>query len=139
MPKGTRNPILAGGGVHHVAIQTLDLEASLRFYRDTLGMTVAEVIERPGRTLYWLDAGDGTLVELFSPVADPAKLPAASTFPVPHFAFATTDTRAAVALTRAAGYPVRVEPIDLVLNGRPTTVAFVTGPSGEDVEFFQVP
>lgn len=113
------------------------MEESFRFYRDTLGMTLSAVFERPDKTIYLLDAGDGVLMELFPP--PPQALPESpSTFPVMHIAFATHDARAAVERVRGAGYKVRVEPFTLELGGKMTTIAFVTGPSGEDVEFFQV-
>ncbi|MDX2108927.1 MAG: VOC family protein [Verrucomicrobiota bacterium] len=139
MPKGNKNTIIHGGGVHHIAIQTRDLEASFRFYRDTLGMTLAAVFERPDRKIYLFDVGDGSCIELFPPPADKGLLPVdAGIFPVMHFAISTTNTRAAVEVVRNAGYTIRIEPVDLELGGQKTTIAFVTGPSGEDVEFFQV-
>lgn len=137
MPLGTKNSVIAGCGVHHIAIQCRNMEESFRFYRDTLGMTLSAVFERPDKTIYLLDAGDGVLMELFPP--PPQALPESpSTFPVMHIAFATHDARAAVERVRGAGYKVRVEPFTLELGGKMTTIAFVTGPSGEDVEFFQV-
>ena len=58
------NPKLGGGGLHHVAVEARDFEASLRFYCDGLGF--AERLrfpeETPGGVLQiaMLDAGDGT-------------------------------------------------------------------------------
>ena len=41
MPLGTANQVIAGGGCHHIALQTRDWEASLKLYRDVLGMPVS--------------------------------------------------------------------------------------------------
>ena len=41
MPVGDKNAVIAGCGMHHVAVQTRDWEASLRLYRDVLGMEVS--------------------------------------------------------------------------------------------------
>jgi hypothetical protein len=49
---------------------------------------------------------------------------------------AVDDVRGAVERVRAAGRPITVEPKDVVLAGRPTTLAFFQGPGGESVEFF---
>jgi hypothetical protein len=38
MPIGTTNQKIPGCGSHHIAVQTRDWKASLRFYRDVLGM-----------------------------------------------------------------------------------------------------
>jgi glyoxylase I family protein len=50
-------------GVHHVAIQCADLEASERFYRDVLGLPVLRRWLRegggPGDRSVWLSLGDG--------------------------------------------------------------------------------
>lgn len=140
MPKGNANPVIAGCGIHHLAIQSIDLEQTFHFYRDTLGMKLKMVFERPERTIYLFDAGDGCCVEIFPPPADAKDFPPQpSPFPIMHLALTTTNVRAAVEVVRKAGYKIRVEPTDLVLAGQPATIAFVTGPNGEDVEFFQVP
>ncbi len=37
MSIGDKNAVIAGCGMHHVAVQARDWEASLRLYRDVLG------------------------------------------------------------------------------------------------------
>ena len=54
-----------------------------------------------------------------------------------HFALASSDVRAAAERVRQSGYPITVEPKDVMLNTMPAAVAFFTGPSGELVELFQ--
>jgi catechol 2,3-dioxygenase-like lactoylglutathione lyase family enzyme len=138
MSIGTRNQVIAGCGAHHIALQSRDWEASLRLYRDVLGMIVVREWGAPGRRAALLDMGDGSHVELFEPRERTPKPGApAPNDPLTHLALATTDTRAAIEQVRAAGHPVTTEPMDVDLNGLKATIAFFRGPSGESIEFFQ--
>lgn len=139
MPVGTTNKIIAGGGCHHIAVQTRDWEASLRLYRDVLGMPVVAQFGSPERKIWLLDMGDGSHIEVFQPKADtPAPGSVAPNDPVTHFALTATDTRAATEHVRAAGYQITVEPKDVDLGGMQVTISFFLGPNGESIEFFQV-
>ncbi len=125
--------------MHHIAVQTRDWEASLRFYRDTLGMVVAHEFGSPERKVWLLDMGDGSFMELFQPKADTAAPGSpAPNDPVFHFALTTTDTRAITEHVRQAGYEITMEPKDLDLGTLQVTISFCLGPNGESVEFFQV-
>ena len=68
------NPVLGGGGFHHVALKTGDWDASVTFYTATLGFT-----HRLGWTMAnghraaMLDVGDGAYLEIFE---DPDYQPA---------------------------------------------------------------
>ena len=138
MPLGEKNAIIAGCGMHHVAVQTRDWEASLRLYRDVLGMEIVAEFGSPERKIILLDLGDGTYMELFAPVADsPAVDSESPNDPVTHFALAVEDTRAATERVREAGYEITIEPKDLDLDHLSVTIAFFKGPSGEVLEFFQ--
>jgi len=131
--------MIAGGGCHHIAVQARDWEASLRLYRDVLGMPVVARFGSPERKIWLLDMGDGSHIELFQPQAGTAAPGSeAPNDPVTHFALATTDARSAIEHVRAAGYTVTVEPKDLTLDRMDVTIAFFAGPSGESIEFFQV-
>ena len=139
MPVGTTNKVIAGGGCHHIAVQTRDWEASLRLYRDVLGMPVVAQFGSPERKVWLLDMGDGSHIELFQPKADtPAPGSPAPNDPVTHFALTATDTRAATEHVRAAGYQITVEPKDVDLGSMKVTISFFLGPNGESIEFFQV-
>lgn len=135
MPLGKKNSVIQGSGSHHIAIQATDWEASLKLYRDVLGMKVVAEFGTPERKIVLLDIGDGSHVELFQPTGE---LSEAGAHPFMHFAFATTDTRAATEHVRAAGYKVTVEPKQVSLGELEVTIAFFKGPSGEELEFFQV-
>jgi glyoxylase I family protein len=138
MPIGNRNDVIPGCGMHHIAVQTRDLEASLRLYRDVLGMPVVAQFGDEERPTVLLDIGDGSHMELFSPKPDgPGPGHPVENDPLVHVALATTDARAAAERVRAHGYEITVEPKDVDLGALDVTVAFFRGPSGEIVEFFQ--
>jgi glyoxylase I family protein len=139
MPIGKTNKIIAGGGVHHIAIQARDWEASLKLYRDVLGMPVVAKFGPPERKIWLLDIGDGSHIELFQPLAaTPSPGSPAGNDPVMHIALATTDARAATEIVRAAGYKITVEPKAVKLDTLDVVISFFDGPNGEVLEFFQV-
>ena len=138
MPVGENNAVIAGCGTHHIAVQTRDWNASLKLYRDVLGMELVAEFGGPERKIILLDTGDGSHMELFAPTeASPAPNSESPNDPLMHFALATADTRAAIERVRQEGYEVTVEPKDLSLGGLTVTIAFFLGPSGESIEFFQ--
>jgi len=120
-------------GLHHITVQTVDWEASLRLYRDVLGMTVAAAWGPKGREMALLDVGDGSHIELVAPKAGAS----ADAGLLTHLALASGDVVADLEPVRAAGYEVTMEPKDVMLGDMPATVAFFKGPNGESIEFFQ--
>jgi lactoylglutathione lyase len=126
-------------GIHHVTVQARDIEASLRLYRDVLGMAVVAEFGSPERKIFLLDAGGGSHVELFAPTGDtPSPGSPAANDPLVHLALAASDTAAATERVREAGYTITVEPKTVDLTGMTVTIAFFEGPNGEVIEFFQV-
>lgn len=140
MPIGTRNAVIPGGGLHHIAIQARDWDESLRFYRDLLGMDVVLEFGSEERRIILLDAGDGSHIELFEPTAKTAASGSeAPNDPLLHIALTTTDVPGVVERVRQAGYTITVEPKDVLIAGKMNvTLAFFVGPSGEILELFQV-
>lgn len=135
MPVGTKNKLIPGGGSHHIAVQAVDWDASLRLYRDVLGMDIVAEFGTPERKIVLLDIGDGSHIELFQPTG--ATTVGERGSPYMHFAIATSDTRAALEQVRRAGYEITVEPKTVKLGKLEVTTAFFKGPSGEELEFFQ--
>ena len=132
------NTIIQGCGTHHIAIQAHDWDASLKLYRDVLGMTeAARFSGGDGQKIVLLDTGDGSHIELFGPSAGTGQTSKGAD-PILHFALTTTDARAATEHVRRAGYKITVEPKELNLGSLEVTIAFFEGPSGEVVEFFEV-
>ena len=139
MPIGTKNAVIPGGGCHHIALQVRDMNESLKFYRDVLGMSLVAQFGSPERRIFLLDMGDGSHMELFDPTPDsPKPGDVAANEPVIHFALTTTDTKSATEHVRAAGYTITVEPKTVDLGAMTVTIAFFDGPNGESIEFFQV-
>ena len=131
------NQKIPGCGFHHIAIRTNDWDKSIRFYCDGLGF--AEKINwgaSPTRAVM-LDTGDGNYLEIF-------ERDVASTLSgepnLLHLCFRTNDCAKAVETARAAGAEVTAEPTVpgvFTAMGLETIIAFVKGPDGEIIEFFQ--
>jgi glyoxylase I family protein len=133
------NPILGGGGFHHVCIKTRDWERTLKFYQETLGCTAKVAWRAAPQRAIMLDTGDGNYIEVFEddtyhPAPDGAVL---------HFALRTTRLDEVAARVRAAGAKITMEPKDVTIattNGAgavPIRIFFCEGPSGEVIEFFE--
>lgn len=135
------NPVLGGGGFHHVCLKARDWERTVAFYRDVLGCTekITWNLRATGKRAIMLDTGDGNYIEIFE---DPDYAPAPQGS-VAHFAFRTTQLDAVAARVRAAGARVTLEPQDVAIattNGAgtvPVRLFFCEGPAGEIIEFFQ--
>src|ERR1700753_1134175 len=55
-------------GIHHVALMSSDVEATVRFYDGVLGFPLVEVMENrdyPGSTHFFFDLGNGNLLAFF--------------------------------------------------------------------------
>lgn len=123
-------------GIHHVALKcdgTAEFEKTLHFYQDVLGLEPVRSWGEGENAGAMLSTGDG-LLEIF---ASGKKLPQGA---IRHFALRTERVDDCVAAVRAAGYPITVEPKDIVIASNPpfpARIAFCTGPVGEQIEFFQ--
>lgn len=123
-------------GIHHVALKcdgTAEFEKTLHFYQDVLGLEPVRSWGEGENAGAMLSTGDG-LLEIF---ASGKKLPQGA---IRHFALRTERVDDCIAAVRAAGYPITVEPKDIVIASNPpfpAKIAFCTGPVGEEIEFFQ--
>jgi len=131
------NKVIPGLGFHHIALKAHDFEESLKFYTEGLGMQqVAAWGEGDGR-IVMLDIGDGTILELFAGGAEHAEVGRYM-----HLALKCDDVDAAFAAAVKAGAKPKMEPTTVPVASQPKPmtlrVAFVYGPSGEEVEFFKV-
>ncbi|HST64671.1 MAG TPA: VOC family protein [Mycobacteriales bacterium] len=110
-----------------------DLDASLRFYRDRLGFRESFRYPREGLPLHVELRLGGAVIALSTLDAIAAYgLPASRGEPF-ELAVGAADTDAAVAALRAAGVPVRVEPM-VAPNGQ--RVAYVADPDGNRVRIW---
>lgn len=123
-------------GIHHVALKcdgTAEFEKTLHFYQNVLGLEPVRSWGEGENAGAMLSTGDG-LLEIF---ASGKKLPQGA---IRHFALRTERVDDCIAAVRAAGYPITVEPKDIVIASNPpfpARIAFCTGPVGEEIEFFQ--
>jgi catechol 2,3-dioxygenase-like lactoylglutathione lyase family enzyme len=125
-------------GIHHIAVQTHDLKASIRLYRDVLGMRIVNEWGTPERRVTLLDTGDGAHIELVAPAGAELLTPGETpTYPLLHIALSTNDIHAAVEQVRISGYDIVIEPKDVQLGPVRATIAFFIGPNNERIEFFQ--
>ncbi|MDR2649411.1 MAG: VOC family protein [Clostridiales bacterium] len=122
-------------GYHHIGLIVDDGEKSLKFYTKGLGgkLTFSFPMGDSGKTIYLVDLGGNAVVEIIPRGNDG---PAANARWA-HIAVATEDARKAYALALEAGALSRSEPNDIRLGAMPACNAFVTGPDGEVIEFFQ--
>lgn len=131
------NEIIKGMGFHHVALEANDFEATLKFYK-ALGMKEVSRWGNPEKTIAMLDVGDGGIIEIFSDGSD-EKFHANGKWA--HFALAVDDVDAAYEVAIKAGGISKIEPKNVPLDAIPEKktirIAFVYGPSGEEVEFFK--
>jgi len=139
MPIGNKNKAIAGLGSHHIAVQTRDWDASLKFYIDVMGMEKVVEFGPPERKIVLLDIGDGSHMELFEPTEEsPEANDEPDHDPITHIAFSTTDIESAIARIREAGMEITREITTLDLGHLNVTIAFFIGPNKEVIEFFQV-
>ena len=134
------NQLLGGGGLHHVALKTQAWDASVEFYKGTLGFVEKIIWAYPdGNRAGMLDTGGGNYLEIFedrnyTPTPNGALL---------HLALRTTNIDAVIKRVRAAGSKVTIEPKDVTIktiNGVgpvPVRIAFFEGPNGETWELFK--
>ena len=136
------NDIIKGLGYAHMAIAAKDFDKSLAFYK-ALGMKVYTQWGEGESRIALLDMGDGSLVELFAkPDLNTDKVAGVEDGnPFLHFAFSAQNVDEAYRIALEAGatplkppaeLPLRAHPISLTLR-----IAFVKGPSGEELEFFK--
>ena len=138
MPIGNKNRKIAGLGTHHIAVQTQDYEASVRFYTEVMGMSEVVGFKSEGRRAVILDIGDGSHMELFEPIPGTQPSSDATGNVVFHFALQTTDIESALERVRAAGMEITVELKTVDMGPLNISLAFFKGPSGEVVEYIQV-
>lgn len=130
------NEVLKNLGFHHIALKCNDLEKSLSMYK-ALGMTEIVRWGADDGTIVMLDIGDGGRIELFANGSD--EYSAKSKWA--HFAMYTDDVDAAYTKALSVGFSSLTPPKTVPLDSSPEKIAihiaFVTGPDGEEIEFFK--
>ena len=123
-------------GFHHIGLFVKDMEKSLAFY--TKGLGGKEVFNFPmgttGKTIYLVDLGGHAVVELIPNGTDEPEANARWA----HIAVQSRDAREDYEHALAAGAVSKSAPNDGSLGTMRMCNAFVFGPDGESIEFFEV-
>lgn len=118
-----------------LGIVVSDIEASLRFYRDTLGLTPVGDGPMPGGAHMWRLACGTTQIKLltFSPTpeAKPAKGGINGGLGYRYWTISVSNLQEATDACAAAGYKIRV-PVTEIMKG--TTISMIEDPDGNWVE-----
>ena len=135
------NKIIKGCGFHHVALQTSDLEKSLKFYTEGLGFEVyRSFMTSSGKKAVLIDIGDGSQFELFSDGEgrNDGVYNAGRFF---HLALRVDDAMSAYKrAVEHGGEEMGKVPTAMMLPADPpipATIGFIKGPDGEEIELFE--
>lgn len=139
-------------GIHHVGITVADLDRSLVFYRDLLGMAVlgrsddedvGAIVGLPGARVRAadLDAGNGQVVELLeyaSPHGDRGAH-GPDTVGSCHLSLQVADLRSALSRLAGGGFRPAGQPARLTEGGvwQDCTVVYLRDPDGVFVELIE--
>ncbi len=130
-------------GFHHVATRTRDFDRAVTFYTDILGFRAKIAWGDAPKRAIMLDTGDGNYLEIFErPQQSP---PPTEEGAILHLALRTNDTDTMLERARDAGCKVTIEPKTANIPNKlpgvaptvPVRLAFIQGPDGEIIEFFQ--
>ena len=123
-------------GCHHVALVADDFEKSCAFY-EALGLVPVVGWGEGDHRIRMFDMGDGTRLELFAGGSDAYQAEGK----YKHLAFAVDDVDAAYTHALSVGAVSLTPPKSVPLPSTPEAItiriAFVLGPSGEQLEFFK--
>jgi catechol 2,3-dioxygenase-like lactoylglutathione lyase family enzyme len=135
-------------GLHHTGLVVSDLDRSLGFYRDLLGIPVRELVEDVSPEVVsaagWkdqrariadLDLGEGRVLELIERTGGTGAASGSI-----HIALEVDDVREAWRRVTAAGYATRSEPVTLHDAGpywSGATIVYVSDPDGTAIELVE--
>ena len=123
-------------GFHHIGLKYSDLERSLCFYK-ALGLTEVVRWGDVENEIVMLELNDGGRIELLPNGGEEYSAKGKWL----HFAIKTDNVDEMYEKALAAGATPKVAPKTVPLNSTPEKisirVAFVYGPDGEEVEFFE--
>ncbi len=118
----------------HTMIRVKNLEESLKFYGQLLGMKVVRTKRLDDCTLYFLEDENGSQIELtYNDEIPEAGYANGNAFG--HFAFAVDSFDKFTERLHSLGYEYLYEPFDL--DGKGSMIAFIKDPDGNEVELVQ--
>lgn len=121
-------------GYHHIGLYAKDSEESRVFY-EALGGRVCHsfLSESTGKNVYLIEMGGSAIIEVIPKGIDKAEQD-------PHWvhvAFKTEDSQAEYETAIKAGARSLQNPMKITLGTMTAANAFVLGPDGEIIEFFE--
>lgn len=120
--------------IEHVGIMAKDMDESIRFYTEVLGLKLIERLpldETVDLAFLSFPGQESVQIELIG--RDPSAIPVEGL--VNHLAFSVPDLEVAMAKLKEAGVEFSAEWPRTILDGK--KIAFFKGPSGEKLELFQ--
>jgi glyoxylase I family protein len=123
-------------GFHHVAIRVQDFDATVRFYREGLGLKERLAWGEGIKRAMMLDTGSGDCIEVF---ANGSEAPGEGR--IVHISLRTDDCEAALKRAEAAGATVTMQAKNVEIPAKtgpaPVRIGFCKAPGGEIIEFFE--
>lgn len=130
------NTLIKGMGFHHIALRCADIGKSLAMYKQ-LGMQEKMRWGEKEKQVVMLDIGDGGIIEMFANGSSEYAVKGKWN----HFALRVDNIDEAYAAALAAGFkaliPPKFAPLETANGSVTLNIAFVTGPDGEEIEFFR--
>ncbi|CAN7381069.1 VOC family protein [Rhizobium rhizogenes] len=125
-------------GLYETHLTVVDLDRSIRFYRDVIGLELATVIENRNVAFFWIDDKRKGMLGLWAIGSAPLRMRL-------HIAFRVTleDVLGSAAALKAHG----VQPLDLndnpsdepvVLGWMPAVSQYFLDPDGHSIEYIHV-
>ncbi|HEX8045183.1 VOC family protein [Rhizobium sp.] len=125
-------------GLYETHLTVVDLDRSIRFYRDVIGLELATVIENRNVAFFWIDDKRKGMLGLWAIGSAPLRMRL-------HIAFRVTleDVLGSAAALKAHG----IQPLDLndnpsdepvVLGWMPAVSQYFADPDGHSIEYIHV-
>lgn len=138
------NSKIKNAGFHHIAVKATNFDKSYEFYTKGLGLFPAASWGEGETRAVMMNLGDGGCIELFAggvaggETSNGYENIAGNWM---HFAIKTDDSQGAFDAAILAGAICQKEPFEVTIPSNPpmpVKIAFVTGPDGEVIEFFEL-
>ena len=120
--------------IMHTCLNVMDLEKSIAFYRDRLGLKLMRRVEikQNNAEIAFLEDADGGAIEL-THWRDKKQLVEGDNFD--HVAFGVKDLKDTIERLRSLGTTIAMEPFKLSGGGHP--IAFIKDPDGNWLELIE--
>ena len=132
------NDVIKGLKFHHIGLKCKDLDKSIKFYSEVLGMKKYAAWGEGDERIQMLSIGDGGIFELFAGGGDAY----AENGKWIHLAMEAENVDEAFEIAVKGGAEPLIYPKSVPLASEPERmtirIAFVKGPDGEELEFFKV-